>query len=79
MQPSTPEVAKPLKAESAILVELVGEWEPPDLRMENPADGCEIILRPIRLVEQGGAMLGEESVQKGLREANHFHLDPGGP
>lgn len=47
--------------------------------MENPADGCEIILRPIRLVEQGGAMPGEESVQKGLRETDHFHLDPGGP
>ena len=24
-------------------------------------------------------MLGEGSVQKGLREADHFHLDPGGP
>ena len=39
---------------------------------------AEVMFRPIRLVEQGGAMLGEESVQKGLREANHFHLDPGG-
>lgn len=40
MQPFTLEVAKAFKAESAILVELVGESEVPDLRMENPVDGC---------------------------------------